>query len=41
MLADVEASFDSYHGALDLRITQDIKEVFRASKAELARENAF
>ena len=40
-LADVEASFDSYHRAFDLRITEDIEEVFRASKAELAGENAF
>jgi hypothetical protein len=40
-LADVEASFDSHHRAFVLRITEDIEEVFRAGKAELAGENAF
>ena len=40
-LADVEASFDRHQRAFVLRITEDIEEVFRAGKAELAGENAF
>ena len=38
MLADVETSFDGHQGPLDLRITQEIKQMRRAGKMQLTRK---